>query len=483
MNPFFLASFSLVGLKLDYGAAKLAVLVLSTMLWVPLYLLARTWFSELSARTSVVPLVFFIALLRDSTLLAFNVEYIVWVLLIGSVWMIANAERRSTSSGRRTFLVLGGALLGLVPFAKLQGAPIAIGLGMCALYWILRSRPASSAIDLLCLGAGSIVPSVMSAVVLIPRGLLHDAVHRMIVSQIEYARSAGGGFGERTAVFVRGWFTTDRMVDHQLSWMALLLVGASLGVLYFMWRSRRVSADPDAGAHDAGRSNRWIRIGLPTSLSTIVVACLVVWLPGRGFTPYYLLIIIPIYAVAAMTYCILAELIRRVWILSVVFVGIGIIGFVVQPSSALWVAPWNDPRALSPGRRTLGVQDHPVSARLRALSEPGDGLFIWGWMDQFHVDSGMPYGVPTQTQRLFGTNADGYYTRKLVQELRQRRPRVVLDAVTERSFYYTDRETSGMQVFPDVEAFIQRNYNLVDEIAGYRIYLLRESAVAGDERP
>jgi hypothetical protein len=277
MNPFFLASFSLVGLKLDYGAAKLAVLVLSTMLWVPLYLLARTWFSELSARTSVVPLVFFIALLRDSTLLAFNVEYIVWVLLIGSVWMIANAERRSTSSGRRTFLVLGGALLGLVPFAKLQGAPIAIGLGMCALYWILRSRPASSAIDLLCLGAGSIVPSVMSAVVLIPRGLLHDAVHRMIVSQIEYARSAGGGFGERTAVFVRGWFTTDRMVDHQLSWMALLLVGASLGVLYFMWRSRRVSADPDAGAHDAGRSNRWIRIGLPTSLSTIVVACLVVW--------------------------------------------------------------------------------------------------------------------------------------------------------------------------------------------------------------
>ena len=79
--------------------------------------------------------------------------------------------------------------LGMVPFAKLQAAPIAFGMGVFLIAWLLIRRNS----NLKYLIAGALVPLVILAVYLLVADLVNDFWSSYIMRNITYAERGLGG--------------------------------------------------------------------------------------------------------------------------------------------------------------------------------------------------------------------------------------------------------------------------------------------------
>jgi len=111
-------------------------------------------------------------------------------------------------------------------------------------------------------------------------------------------------------------------------------------------------------------------------------------------------------------------------------------------------------------------------------------MIIWGWMDQYYVETGLAPAIRTRTEQLFLPFGDpDFYIDSILAEMSRSHAPVLLDVVTPGSFYLTDRSVCGMQLFPPINTFVRQHYVKVETVAGVDIYLSRSryQACFGDD--
>jgi len=123
LNSYLLILPSLFGLPFDYISARLLAFVLVAG---HLYLLFRTirlWTSELTARQVLIFFVVMLGITQSEDFLHYSSELLATLLLASAYYLYARQLRKRAPSLRA--VALPGLLMGLIPFAKLQGVPMA----------------------------------------------------------------------------------------------------------------------------------------------------------------------------------------------------------------------------------------------------------------------------------------------------------------------------------------------------------------------
>jgi hypothetical protein len=115
---------------------------------------------------------------------------------------------------------------------------------------------------------------------------------------------------------------------------------------------------------------------------------------------------------------------------------------------------------------------HPVSARLRELVRPGDTMLVWGWFPRLYTESGIPQGTreANNYREIELTTMLRFFRDRTLRDLRKNQPAFIVDAVCPGSFNYVDRRVAGLDTFPELAAYVAKNYRLREDLGGYLIY-------------
>src|SRR5262249_18881096 len=129
----------LVGLELDYGAARLVGLAMLLGCLCLLLGTLRCFFPEALSHAVLVPVTVCVAFLTDGDYEAYNGEHPSMLVLCRGAYGCARlAAGPARGTARRALAT--GLVLGLVPFTKLQGVPVGLALAALALASLLARR-------------------------------------------------------------------------------------------------------------------------------------------------------------------------------------------------------------------------------------------------------------------------------------------------------------------------------------------------------
>ena len=398
----------------------------------------------------------FEALTLDFDLLHYSTEIASMGLLAVAFFL---AVRRFVADADWRWNLLGGILLGAVPFAKLQAAPMAALLGFG---WIAgelwRNRQARSdwtrSVAALC--AGACGPLLMFAVILVFTGEWHHAVISYILGNIRYAAASNAPAKDIFLALLSGEISL-------FCWLA----GTAVWLLLTLPLPR--SPDPRA---------RRIT-GIVVLFAFAALGCILA--PRFPYVHYWQLFVVPwTLVIGAATGLIALGLegrgtaLRCGFLCACLFCTTG--GLLAVRASEL--SPFIGAMVYS--------QTHPqgvVACELTKYARPGEALGLWGWMNRYYLESGLRQAtrdVQSIEEIVISPNRD--YSRQLyLSDLRKAAPPVFVDAVGPGNFYFNDRRLAHDAVFPELAAYIQENYTRVAEIGGSRIYVRndrRPSAVA-----
>ncbi len=367
--------------------------------------------------------------------------------------VIASEKRLGTAS-----LIVAGLCCGAIPFAKLQGVPLAAasaGLVVAALFW--HDRPLAVAwrrIGIFLLSC--VAPAVAILIPVTLRGGYRDFFISYIAQSLTYSHT-------RETVHLKwAYFFTPEyrmffpaslvtIVAFAALWLGATLArpwrngnrrflqlwaapAAGLGLLLVAWYSI-------AAAHHDYYSHYWLLIVEPLTLTVVAFGGALResapprlrWIPYAGFAVYLLACAVPIAQLA------------------------------VAQRPALLA---NAASAAAPAKSA-------VEQTIAAIRQ--GRMAIWGYSPQLYVDTGSLLGTRdaiTQFAIIHGRYRD-YYRRRFLNDLRTNRPEIFVDSVGPSDWAFKIPRLQGLQSFPELAGYVTGNYTLVANVDGMHVFRLR----------
>ncbi|HLP03486.1 MAG TPA: hypothetical protein VK163_15775 [Opitutaceae bacterium] len=455
LTPYALLLTIPLGLPLNHLGARVLATLFQIAAVLALHATARRFTREWAARAAVLPAFPFWALSTFHDLNLYSSETTPLLLLALGAWVAAGA----LDSTRRTALARlfgGGVLIGAACFAKPQALPFQAALGglLLTALWRKPSGPAPTSIRPLAasaaLGAGALVPLAVFVGYASLFGLWGQILQFFWETNRFYA-------GQRDYPW---WSSLEHVLT--LAAPALAAVTGLLGVTGFCLASSATAWRNDPGG----------RARLVGSWLLLVVAFLAVATPGRMFTHYVHLFVLPLCWCAAVH---LDGLTRgeptsdgrsartQHW-LALAFAAAVLAWPLWErlsvPAVRFDLARWRE------------LQISPIGARIRTDMRPGDRLVVWGWTPEYHVETGLPQGArEAHGAFIIGESAlQERYRWRFLFDLRRNRPRWFVDSVAPHAFAFSDHDRYGHQTWPELRALIARDYDLLACLDGVWIY-------------
>lgn len=417
----------------------------------------RRLLGEGLARITTLPLLSFVAFATLWEFVQYSSEQLSVMLIAIAAWLLASACVAAGNGQRRhqITLFLGGAALGAVPFAKLQGTLLAGLIGMFALTAVIRVRIEKKARirGLVALVAGAATPALIMGVILTIYGLWAQFHAAYIESNSSYV----DGFEEGRMHMLEGFFSTFVAYNPAFKpfFCGTLLVALAVAL-------------------GAGVSRVQPRALLAAAWILTAAAFWSVIYPGRPFS-HYLHFLLPTLAwlggISLAAWLRSADQtfpVRRIatvrWASIALFAAL-----LLAPAVAAWLEEdFPVPSLVAAHRDAM----HPVSKRVRELARPGDTLVVWGWYPWLYPETGLNQGLRDAHtyNQIAARPMQRFYRDRAMRDLRKNQPAFVVDAVAPSSFVFTDRATAGMAIFPEFAAYVNEHYRFVEEIRGFRIY-------------
>lgn len=449
LTVYTLALPAIFGGRIDFFSARIIGVCLLTATMVGLYYSVKWLAGARVARLSIFPAVLLLALSKDWNFLHFSSEivpiFLTTTALAASAYLARDA---STKNGRIVACGIAGLCLGGSALAKLQSAPLILALMIFVATSIAfahrRRWKGASSEGLVFLFSLCLVPGAIALVLRIT-GEWEYAVRSYVKNTIGYVE-----IGAR----VGPSFLFDSSASYTAFLCGTLIVLAAGTGAIFWWRQRPGSRSLClAGA----------------ALLLLIAAGFAIYIPHRPYQHYLLFSVVPLSCCVASVLALIRETDwwrRR----ETLIVGAYLSLFLV---SALAVTLSSAPTPLV--AEIASNSTRKISRQALAISRyapPGSRVAIWGACPEYYV----------QTQTIMATRYGQmgpvppgpmreYYERVLLRDLESSKPRVFVDAVHPGAFVYQDRATQGFETVPALAAFVRRNYQLKEEVAGVRIFV------------
>ncbi len=124
----------------------------------------------------------------------------------------------------------------------------------------------------------------------------------------------------------------------------------------------------------------------------------------------------------------------------------------------------NEPWGFIAKTRSPAIYSDEIASRpdfLRPVAEDGDRLYVWGWMSQWYVFSGLtPAGRETTSYNEM--HPDAYFRDRMLRDIAVVPPAVIIDAVAPKSFGFSDSKKESLEIFPEFSSFVREKFALVN---------------------
>jgi hypothetical protein len=430
----------LLGLDPTLNTGRLAACALLFFVCLFVYLSAKTVCGRVLASLLVLPLLTFYSFTDNPNFVHYSSELLPLSLLVAAHFLIVKVAMERGRSARLEVggYLLIGLLLGAIPFAKLQAAPIAVLAALYAMILALSSPRKARWRNAVLLSCGGVVTCCCFLLPLAALGHLADFWNSYIAWAFFYDKEA------LSVVGIQGMISDDLLMTCFTGFIFLLALAALL-------HATLVGRNGSAAAGVT-------RYGALYALSLVLVALWVIAQPGRSDKPFdhYLMFYPPLVLIFcsylarafndrradvlifAAYYCLLAAL----------FAGI----FFTH------VKPKHNTRAA--GHWPTLTFEMKSPRMWSWLPIPEKHLLVWGWMSQWYVWSGMtPATRDTNTySEITDSPMRGYFRDRFMSDIRASSPDVILDAVEGKSFVFHRVRDESPAMFPEFSVYLAGNY-------------------------
>jgi hypothetical protein len=443
---------ALCGAPMDYLGGRCVALLMSGSAVALLWLTLCRILHDRLARLLVLPMASFFALTTAEEFVRYSGEQSAQFYFALALWLLAPVFVSGAGSIGRLRLLLGGVILGGMPFSKLQVAPLGALLGGVTLLLILSStrRGWPERIrDAAWLIGGVLLSVGLTLGIIAASGSLFHFYKSYLVTGLAYT-------GVRA--FANAEFVPWVWHLSQTSRGFAPFLGAGVAaILVSLPFCRHQSAMPRA----------MLLLGGLLLLGGIFV----VWAPGRPSSHYLLFLVVPVSFMLAVLYGVRlttsgqSRTSHLAWLLF-------FLGLTVGPQIFSRVQ-YGMPAQI--GSLRLGRNHGPgaVARFLQPLTRPGDALTVWGWASRFHVETQLPQGTReshTERQIVVGPEQE-YFRARFLENLAQERPAFFLDAVGKTAFRFTDRNVYAHDRWSELQVVVNTHYQQVGEQENVRIFL------------
>jgi hypothetical protein len=425
--------------------------------WSFLSLLFLTALRLASVAASIVAIFPFFLFLGSSTYFDFvhyTSEHLSLFLLATAIYALAASFRINSM----TWLLASAFALGLVPFAKLQAAPLGaiVGTFVIARAFKIEAWRLSSWQRLGIVTVTALMPAIIFLMPLVLLGEIDDFFKSYLLQQ---------------SLRIENWSDqVPKMAHSTSSFMNLLAANLALVIsgIFACVSSKRSTTPP---------RNSSIQIWfLALALALVPVTYAVVAAPGRNYT-HYLLFFLPTLAllcVVALSYVSLDWHARKVALVAPFIAAVAI----MFPRNV-----WE--QASNPVLRAEGafLQGHAfdVSRPLQWLNPtPEDLIVCWGWRAECYVDNGLRAATrdATNENQLYDTALKDYFRDRFLREFTKTPPDFIIDVVAPGSFRFNNPETQSIESFPAFADIVRNHYQKVSSMNNPtrcpRVYVSRE---------
>ncbi len=454
LNFYALLPLNLLGVPLNYFGARLTALLMVFGALSAIYAMLRSTYGTRIARVAILPALVFFAAATDVDFVHYSSEHPSLLFAGVGSWLLWSYRPRpddAPGAVRWPWLV-GGAVVGLMPWAKLQSSPPALALALWGA-WLAFSnfgQPLRARIvQIAKLAAATIAPSLVFLLAVATAGVFEHFYRSYLLDNLTFV-DRGLGYGEVTSLLLRVWQFTWHYPIFFLGALVLVVVAAVERLV------RRKPPGPIVRA----------------SLAFTLVAFWVTLTPGRGFHHYVLYTVLPLATWTGAAYADMAVALtrRRAQIaLAVVFIALAaapmLVVRVVYARIPLIYGHFED------------YWRHPYDAVGQVLVKyrrDGDTLGLWGWYSHAYVQAGLPQAqreAESEHQLRNWPLRDTYFRPKYMEDLQRNNPALFVDAVGPGAFCFTDRAKEAHETFRQLRRFVRENYTLAADEGHARVYV------------
>jgi len=424
-----------------YAAARLTAVLL---LWGLLVAAGETLAlvaNHKVARLAVLPALAFEALTTSPEFIHYSTELVPGVLLAFAV--LAGVRQSIRPSVRN--LWAAALLLGAIPFAKLQAAPVAAALGLALVIQEIvggRSKNAGLLVGV------ALLPALLVIALVTVTGQAEHMVIPYFLQNLQYAQIGRLSVG-RNILQLAEQSVTNGYHALWLGGSAVFCTGVALVVRPAPGRLRRY--------------------GLGAAALLAVSLCCILT-PGRPYHHYLNLLTLPVTLLSGIGLALaLASPTCRGPALPV---GLLLLCGLL-PQLGLRASPRADPFAYYNSTLSARGPAHgELVAAIKTLSSPGETLGLWGWRSSLYVEAGLPQATrQANTIFQFLTGPwQKYYLSSYYDSLVTAAPPVFVDTAGPDGFWF-NRRSMGHEVYPLLREWVASHYRYIGEWDGVRVYV------------
>ncbi len=446
----------LLQLPIDFGSIKLAAGITMAITLVFTFLTYCNVAGKTLARIIIIPATLALSLTTYWDFITYNGEHIPLLFLSISLFILSGILNGADKE-IKPFLIIG-FLLGMIPFAKLQGAPIAVCVAVASfIFLIMRKYTLSQKIFFVLSG---LTPMALIFFWMTIVGGMRNFWDSYILYNLSYSTSETSLGITLVDKIVLAWkmlFETADLTFYFVSnfiicFFCVLFIDYSsllkekknlylflFAVLYFL-----------SSLYCIGQPYRVFTHYTYFSYFTINLLALIllsVFLQKPLLSTNHLDYLKPIICSVLLLVSILHFHQR----------------FVFNPN-------YNTYAELRKGGYSSMSN---VIKKINEFSVAGDKIAIWGWNNTFYGDTDLIMATRyTDTSGILLPNShQEYFLNAYLEDLNKNRPKIFLDAITYSSIRFADRQEYGFDKFPRVKSFIDSNYRKMAEVDGYHVYV------------
>jgi hypothetical protein len=425
-----------------------------------LYAAFINFFGDKIARIIILPLVVCIAFINHGFMIPYSGEHMPLLLTSLSVFLFSKIA--AMPKKRLLYYPLLGFTLGCIPYTKLQAVPIALATAsFCCLeiFFENKNNKKNLVKETVVFIIAISLPSIIVFTYVLSFNILFDFWQSYIISNISYTKNglARGNWAEKILKMYRFIFT----LPSTRLYFASLFLSSSVVAVPLLKIKQSIS-----------RLNR--QLILLSSLILVAAACGII-LPGSFFSHYRHLFIVPVaffsgvligifYTVYPYNQVWTRARLKNYYIVIFIIISVIIPAFFSILRGSIGIKFVN--------KYGIVVVESKVAKKIKEYARPNEKMTVWGWMDGYYIITGLLPGTkdPHSSFQINESKQQDYFLKRYASELIHNKPVIFLDAVAPQSFLFQD-PGQRYENFPIVKEIVDKNYTLIEEIGGKRIYV------------
>lgn len=446
LNVHFLWLWSLVAGEHTFQMAKVLTTILAVLNVSLAYATLRQFTHRQQARWLVASFALALGLMRMNDYVGYNGEQLPIVLLAACLLFIARAH-----TGKPTWHLewaFTGALLGALPYTKLQAIPMGVLLGCIILWRFWRDR------RIITLVLGVIAVHALIWLVLWHTGQAQDFWIRCVEQSLDYSQNYSSiPLVKRFYVFPIAWMR----ISEARAFVIACSVAIVMSFFVRMWRVKSLG--------------RCVNAAMFVTFAYAVVSAYSVTQPGNYFTHYYLFMLYPMFMCAATFAWGASETeatgttpqkARYFAIVCASMILAALIPGVIAARS---------PSVLAAMKSTL-TGELPVAQRIRELASEETALAVWGWNPRLYVDTQLPQATSEALSyhQIVPKRLQSYYLDRYAAELSASDDLIFVDITGPGGSYMFTGPEHDHSHYEVIAKFVNEQLEYIDTVNGARIY-------------